>query len=85
MKTPFSPPEERLLSRLRERPPLRARIERLLEIVEDPGDELRRAEEAERRVIEEVRRLGRELVEGWARGSEAGAGVGATALCVAGG
>jgi hypothetical protein len=68
MKTSFSPSEERLLSRLRERPRLCERIERLMEIVEDPADELRRAEEAERRVIEEVRGLGRELVEGWAEG-----------------
>jgi len=56
------------LSRLRERPRLCERIERLMEIVEDPGDALRRAEEAERRVIEEMRGLGRELVEGWAEG-----------------
>ena len=62
MKAPFSPSEERWLSRLRERPRLCERIERLMEIVED------RAEEAERRVIEEVRGLGRELVEGWAEG-----------------
>jgi hypothetical protein len=39
---------------------------RLVDLVEDAGDDLRKADEAERRVIEEVRRLGRDLLGDWA-------------------
>ena len=44
------------------------RFERLVDLVEDAGDDLRKADEAERRVIEEVRGLGRELLGDWADG-----------------
>lgn len=65
------PEDERLLARLSKHPQLRGRVERLVDLVEDAGDDLRRADEAERRVIEEVRRLGQELLEGWADGQVA--------------
>lgn len=65
------PEDERLLARLNKHAPLRGRVERLVDLVEDAGDDLRRADEAERRVIEEVRRLGQELLEGWADGQVA--------------
>ena len=65
------PEDERLLARLNKHPQLRGRVERLVDLVEDRGDDLRRADEAERRVIEEVRRLGQELLEGWAEGQVA--------------
>lgn len=65
------PEDERLLARLNKHPQLRGRVERLVDLVEDAGDDLRRADEAERRVIEEVRRLGQELLEGWADGQVA--------------
>jgi hypothetical protein len=71
MSTPLPTEEERLLARLSKHPQLRARIERLVDIVEDAGDDLRTAEEAERRVIEEVRRLGQEVLEDWAEGQVA--------------
>jgi len=61
MSTPLPSEDERLLSRLNKHPQLRGRVERLVEIVEDAGDDLRKADEAERRVIEEVRRLGQEV------------------------
>jgi PP-loop superfamily ATP-utilizing enzyme len=66
MNTVLPPEDERLLARLNKHPQLRGRVERLVALVEDAGDELRQADEAERRVIEEVRRLGQELLEGWA-------------------
>ena len=44
---------------------------RLIDLVEDAGDELRKADEAERRVIEEVRRFCQELLAGWADGQVA--------------
>lgn len=65
------PEDERLLARLNKHPQLRGRVERLVDLVEDAGDDLRKADEAERRVIEEVRRLGQELLEGWAEGQVA--------------
>ena len=68
MSTPLPPEDERLLARLKKHPQLRGRIERLVDLVEDVGDDLRKADEAERRVIEEVRRLGQEVLEGWADG-----------------
>jgi len=68
MSTPPPPEDERLLARLKQHPQLRGRIERLVDLVEDVGDDLRKADEAERRVIEEVRRLGQEVLEGWADG-----------------
>ncbi len=68
MSTPLPPEDERLLARLNRLPQLRGRIERLVDLVEDVGDDLRTADEAERRVIEEVRRLGQEVLEGWADG-----------------
>ena len=71
MNTPLTPEDERLLARLNQHPQLRGRVERLVDIVEDAGDDLRKADEAERRVIEEVRRLGQELLEGWADGQVA--------------
>jgi hypothetical protein len=71
MSTPLRPKDEMLLSSLSKHPQLRGRVERLVGIVEDVGDELRKADEAERRVIEEVRRLGQEVLEGWADGQVA--------------
>jgi hypothetical protein len=71
MSTPLPPEDEQLLARLNKHPQLRGRIERLVDLVEDAGDDLRKADEAERRVIEEVRRLGQDLLERWADGQVA--------------
>lgn len=71
MITPLPPEDERLLTRLNQHPQLRGRIERLVDLVEDVGDDLRKADDAERRVIEEVRRLGQEVLGDWADGQVA--------------
>ena len=71
MSTPLPPEDERLMTRLNKHPQLGGRVARLVDIVEDVGDELRKADEAERRVIDEVRRLGQEVLEGWADGQVA--------------
>jgi hypothetical protein len=52
--------------RLKAHPLLEGRIEAILDIVEDSAREVERADEAERRMIEEVRPLGNEAVRGWA-------------------
>lgn len=65
-----------LCERLNRHPRLRARVESLLEVVEDAADECEQADVAERRVIEELRRLGNEALTVWAeRGVEKRAGV----------
>jgi hypothetical protein len=60
--------DARILDLLHKHPQLRERMARMLELVDDPEDVLRNADEAERRVIEEVRRLRAELLGGWAEG-----------------
>ncbi len=46
---------------------LRARFESLLGVVEDAGGDLEKADAAERRVIEEVRQMGNEVLTAWAQ------------------
>jgi len=53
--------------RLDRHPAVKARVERMLELLENTGGDLKRADEAERRVIEEVRAMGQELLRGWAQ------------------
>ena len=60
-----------LEERLSAYPQLRERLEALLAIVEDPSAEVTRADEAERRVIAEVRRLGNAALCSWAAHQEA--------------
>lgn len=55
-----------LEERLHSHPRLKNRVESLLEIVEDTSPEIEKADEAELRVIEELRRLGNELLHEWA-------------------
>ena len=71
MSTLLPPEDDRLLARLNKHPRLRGRVERLVDIIDDAEEDLRKADDAERRVIEEVRRLGQELLEGWAEGQVA--------------
>jgi hypothetical protein len=52
--------------RLKAHPILQGRIEAILDIVEGSAGEVERADEAERRMIEEVRQLGNEALHGWA-------------------
>lgn len=54
--------------RLERHPALKARVGRLLDLVENAGGDVRRADEAERRAIEELRTLGQELLQGWGQG-----------------
>ncbi len=54
-----------LEERLREHPELRARFEQMLALVENAEGDCGRADEAELRVLEQVRGLGRELLQDW--------------------
>lgn len=58
--------ERRLEERLREYPELRARFEEMLGIVENADGDIVKADEAEERVIQELRQLGHEALQGWA-------------------
>jgi hypothetical protein len=56
--------------RLSAHPQLKERLEALLAIVEDTNVDVQQADEAERRVIEELRRLGKEALRSWAAQQE---------------
>lgn len=56
-----------LEERLREHPQLRQRFEKMLDIVANTEGDCVLADEAELRVLEQVRGLGRELLQGWAQ------------------
>lgn len=55
-----------LEARLNGYPELKAKIESLLLVVENAKGDLTKANEAEQRVIEEIRQLGQAALQGWA-------------------
>jgi hypothetical protein len=57
---------KRLVSRIQAQPGLEKRIETILDIIENKSGELITAEQAEGAAIEEIRKLGQELLRGWA-------------------
>jgi hypothetical protein len=59
-----------LEERLKAHPRLRERIEEILHIVEAKAGELDQADVAEQRTIEELRRLGQEVLHEWGRSKE---------------
>ena len=62
-----SPTEsESLEERLNRHPELKAKIETLLSVVENAKGNLVKANEAEQRVIEEIRQLGQTALQAWA-------------------
>lgn len=56
-----------LEERLKEYPELAAKLETMLSIIENAGGDVEKAAEAERRIIEEMRQMGNEVLHGWAR------------------
>ncbi len=56
----------RLAARLAEFPELRARFEEILAVAENERGDANTADEAEERAVEQVRRLGQELMQTWA-------------------
>jgi len=59
---------EALVERLERHPGMKTRIERVLDVLENTSGDLIRADEAERRAIDELRAMGQELLQGWAEG-----------------
>jgi hypothetical protein len=62
----FDHTDEALLQALKRYPQLKERIRHLVAVVEDAEGDLAQADAAERRVIEEIRRLGQESLQAWA-------------------
>ena len=62
----LSQEDKELLNQLNRRPTLKNRVKSILSIASDDGDGIVRADEAENRVIEEIRRMGNEVLAGWA-------------------
>jgi hypothetical protein len=62
----LSQEDNRLLQQLNRQPNLKKRIQSILSIAEDDGEGIVKADEAEGRIIEEVRRLGNETLTEWA-------------------
>src|SRR3990172_7045497 len=56
-----------LEERLRDLPEVSARVERMLDLIENAAGDVEKAAEAERRVTEELRQMGNEVLHGWAR------------------
>jgi len=60
--------DEALLNGLNAHPQIKARVASLLAAVEDAGGDLKKADAAEQRMIEEMRRMGQEAMQAWAEG-----------------
>jgi len=58
--------DEEIVRGLREHPQIRQRVASLLSAVQDAHGDLKRADAAEQRLSEELRRLGQEAMQGWA-------------------
>ena len=56
--------------RLNKHPHLKKRIEELLEVVENTDGDFQKANDAEQRVIEELRKMGNEILHDWASNRE---------------
>ena len=56
-----------LEERLKAYPELKTKIESMLAIIENAGGDVEKAAEAERRIIEELRQMGNEVLHSWAR------------------
>ena len=64
---PFLINPRSLEERLKQYPELKAKIAAMLAIIENAGGEVEKAGEAERRIIEELRQMGSEVLQSWAR------------------
>ena len=58
--------DEEILRGLNANPQMKNRIASLLAVVEDAAGDLKEADAAEMRMIEEIRRLGQEALQAWA-------------------
>ncbi len=66
MIEPLMLDDDSLMRGLNAHPQIKRRIASLLAAVEDAGDDLKKADAAEMRMIEEMRRMGQEAMQAWA-------------------
>ncbi len=69
-KSKLSPEELQLINRLGEHPELMERFQTILEITANPDGPIKRADEVEALLIEQMRRLGNASLESWASRAE---------------
>src|SRR6266571_4977761 len=69
-QTKLSPQEEQLIEQLREHPELMERFRSILEITASADGPMKRADEVEGLLIEEMRRLGNTTMGSWAVSAE---------------
>jgi hypothetical protein len=62
----LSQEDKELINQLNRHPRLKKRVKSIASIASDDGDGIVKADEAESRVTEEVRRMGNEVLTGWA-------------------
>jgi hypothetical protein len=67
IEKPFLINQPSLEDRLKQYPELKTKIEAMLAIIENAGGDVEKAAEAERRIIEELRQMGNEVLHSWAR------------------
>jgi hypothetical protein len=58
--------DEEITRKLHAHPQIRERIVSILSVVEADGASVKRADDAEERLVEEVRRMGQEAMQAWA-------------------
>ena len=57
--------DEKFIEGLNEHPKLRDRMEALLNIIDNTKGDCRRADDAEQHVIDELRKMGNEVLQSW--------------------
>ena len=62
--------KESLEDRLRKHPALRARLEAILDMVDDEAGQFERADDAEEFLITQLHALGQEVLQGWAENEQ---------------
>jgi hypothetical protein len=67
LEKPFLIKPRTLEERLKAYPELKTKVETMLAIIENAGGAVEKAAAAERRIIEELRQIGSEVLHGWAR------------------
>jgi hypothetical protein len=67
IEKPLVSKQPSLEERLKEYPELKTKFETMLAIIENAGGDVEKAAEAERRIIEELRQMGNEVLHSWAR------------------
>lgn len=66
MRETTVPSDEAILRGLNAHPQIKRRIASMLAVVEDAAGDLKEADAAEMRLIEEIRRMGQEAMQAWA-------------------